>query len=978
MIQNSVYSSTETKEGFMWFGTQHGLNRFDGLHFEAIDFTKRADTIMNSKMIVCMHVDKNDNFWLGTTEELVLYDKYKNEVVKTSSNYPGLSLKGNWIKEITTDAQNRLWIRDRLTLWCYDLVNKKMLKIARPELLKNTISLTKSDDEKRIYLATDTSIFVVKEGDYKEIESEVFKSRGLKIETLLSVNHMLWCITSDKKIWISGDDSKPNWKTFESLFGTSCLIDPYLLHKDFNNSVWVGSRSDGVLVADLTNYKVKKSSDFMHQSALRNKFILSFFTNKQGITWVGASGVGVSKYDPAITQFELFRNDALPGKTQKDNMIFSLYSDNGKDFYSGTLTGGLLHWDVTQNQSAYYKPPNQSSNTEVNNIYTITKADDQLLYMATWGGLASFNPQTKNFLLYNDQDGKTQKLASLLKLKGQNKLLVGGYIHFLRYFDVDTKKWSALYDPEHFLENSKIRPRFMHQLNDTEILICSENRCLTKYNFEKGSFKEYPELGHYSGMATHIYVSKKYWWVGTTKGLMQMDAQTEKLIKVWNVETGLSDDVIYSVLEDNYGKIWVGTNKGLNVIEPKTGLIKKFDEKDGLQSLEFNTASCFKDDKGNLYFGGVNGFNKIPAKLLNTQRHNPKPIITNIQVMNEPLLTDSMISYTAGFSLPPNKNFISFEFQSPNYSQTENIIYRYRLLPIQQEWQLNGNRNFINYTQLTPNDYTFEVQSSVGDLRWSQRQSIRVTILTPWYKTFWFLSLITLYIIGMGIYLYKQRISAIKNKALLTQRINETEMAALKAQMNPHFIFNCINSIDAFIQTNDKYNASIYLNKFAKLIRNILDSSKQNLVPLSTDLETLKFYTELECMRTENKFKTIFDIEEGILEEDILIPPLIIQPYVENAIIHGLKSKNDFDGELKISVSKVDDKLVFEIKDNGIGRVAAQNMRSNRGTSYGMQLSTDRVQLFNDDQDENVIITDLYEDNKAMGTSIKVILKIEN
>ncbi|MBK8391715.1 MAG: hypothetical protein IPL23_21610 [Saprospiraceae bacterium] len=156
LIQNSVYSSTETKEGFMWFGTQHGLNRFDRLRFEAIDLPKKDDTIMNSKMIVSMHVDKNDNFWIGTTEELILYDKYKNKVFKTSSKYPGLSIKGYWIKDITTDAQNRLWVRDRISLWCYDLVNKKMLKIDRPELVKNTVSLTKSDDEKEFILLLNT------------------------------------------------------------------------------------------------------------------------------------------------------------------------------------------------------------------------------------------------------------------------------------------------------------------------------------------------------------------------------------------------------------------------------------------------------------------------------------------------------------------------------------------------------------------------------------------------------------------------------------------------------------------------------------------------------------------------------------------------------------------------------------------------------------------------------------------------------
>src|SRR6185436_2191822 len=159
-------------------------------------------------------------------------------------------------------------------------------------------------------------------------------------------------------------------------------------------------------------------------------------------------------------------------------------------------------------------------------------------------------------------------------------------------------------------------------------------------------------------------------------------------------------------------------------------------------------------------------------------------------------------------------------------------------------------------------------------------------------------------IAGITTWLVRRRIAAIRNEADLKHRIAETEMMALRAQMNPHFIFNCINSIDALIQSNDKYHATVYLNKFAKLIRNILDSSKQNTVPLSKDLETLKLYIDLEQFRNENKFTAEITADDSLLQEDYKVPALIVQPYVENAILHGLRNRTDNEGRLSVTVHK--------------------------------------------------------------------------
>ncbi|MFN8253485.1 MAG: histidine kinase [Ferruginibacter sp.] len=226
--------------------------------------------------------------------------------------------------------------------------------------------------------------------------------------------------------------------------------------------------------------------------------------------------------------------------------------------------------------------------------------------------------------------------------------------------------------------------------------------------------------------------------------------------------------------------------------------------------------------------------------------------------------------------------------------------------------------------------------------------------------------------LALGYKTHRQKLE----KESIQQQKNETEIAALKAQMNPHFIFNCINSIDAFIHTNDKYNATLYLNKFAKLLRNILDSSKQNTVAFSKDVETLRLYIELEELRHENKFRTKTDIDNELLNSDYKVPPLIIQPFVENAILHGLKNREDDKGLLQVEIKKMADKISYSIKDNGIGRKAAGMTGQNKESSYGMQISNDRIKLFNKEENPSVEIIDLYEGEVAAGTEVKVLLNI--
>ena len=255
-------------------------------------------------------------------------------------------------------------------------------------------------------------------------------------------------------------------------------------------------------------------------------------------------------------------------------------------------------------------------------------------------------------------------------------------------------------------------------------------------------------------------------------------------------------------------------------------------------------------------------------------------------------------------------------------------------------------------------------------------------------KQFYLITGILLSILIAAFFYYKNRLKqkanqllAYENKEIFLQRnqlqrdLESFEMQALKAQLNPHFIFNCLNSIDAFIYSNDKYRATMYLNKFAKLLRNILDSSKNNTVGIQKDIESLQLYTDLEELRNDHKFETLYQVDESLAFSKYIVPPLIVQPLVENAILHGLKNRDDKNGKLIIAISSEGDRIKYAITDNGIGRKLAMLIPRYNSQSYGMELTQSRIKMFNKEENASLVIEDLYEDHQPEGTSAVVYLK---
>jgi sensor histidine kinase YesM len=316
-------------------------------------------------------------------------------------------------------------------------------------------------------------------------------------------------------------------------------------------------------------------------------------------------------------------------------------------------------------------------------------------------------------------------------------------------------------------------------------------------------------------------------------------------------------------------------------------------------------------------------------------------------------------------------------FNSPNLN-----TYYYKLEGIDNDWH-KTDRGIASYISIPPGNYTLRVKGSNNSgIINEEGDFMNILIVPEWYQTFLFKLLCVLALAALIFYFMRMRIKTIRKEATLKQKIAETEMEALRAQMNPHFIFNCLNSIENFIMQNEKRLASDYLNKFSRLIRIILESNQESMVPISADMDALQLYIELEQLRFKNKFTYQTNIDEELLNGDYRVPPLLIQPFVENAILHGIAHSDKPSNTLTINASLKDAYVNYTIEDNGIGRKKAADynfLNKPNHKSVGLYITQERIELHNNEPGNSLIkITDLFNTkNEANGTRVEVNIKIK-
>jgi len=389
-----------------------------------------------------------------------------------------------------------------------------------------------------------------------------------------------------------------------------------------------------------------------------------------------------------------------------------------------------------------------------------------------------------------------------------------------------------------------------------------------------------------------------------------------------------------------------------------------------------------------LFVGISNYLQYIPlASVIGNRNTNSKCYLSSIQLFNQLYQTDTLPQYLHVLNLAHDKNFITLTFSSTEFERPERLEYRYKLEGVDNAWVYVTYLNrTISYNDLAPGDYTFRACIKNADGKWSDDNvNLTISIIPAWWQTNWFKMALILAVCSIVYWFLRGRIKGVRKqeqvKVKFEKKLLELEAKALRAQMNPHFIFNCMNSIKSLIQKEEQEKAVIYLTTFSKLIRTIFQNSDKREISLYDELETCRLYTQLESMRFGNKFSYNFNVDETIDLKSIMVPALIVQPFIENAIWHGIMPKED-GGIVMVTVEKSNNAISCVINDNGIGRaMSMQNkFKGELSThqSQGVHLTQARLDLDNALNERNAHMEIIDEKDEYCGVSgTTVILTFE-
>ncbi|MGN6418843.1 MAG: histidine kinase, partial [Pseudobacter sp.] len=565
--------------------------------------------------------------------------------------------------------------------------------------------------------------------------------------------------------------------------------------------------------------------------------------------------------------------------------------------------------------------------------------------------------------------------------------------------------------------------------NGAEFLLCSNNG-ITAFDPISGkgrSFIGHPALGAVARHRTFYALidSRGNWWLAQREGLFHFNPQTQQLTtvpvpgqqgdqsiqtvaedsagnvyaggftglyiytagqfnnpKIIRKQDGLSSSNITGLICDQNGDVWIIGNRGLARYRPATNELESFDEKDGLLAGNHKFSAYYLAENGTVYIGSEDGYNHFHPDSLGSKSNPLKLHITQLTLQD----TLMNIAGSGVLTLPYNRNNVQFSYLAVDYKTGPYLQYRYRLTGLDSQYVYAGRQRTARFNNLKAGSYRFNVEVSANGKDWFKAEPFSFVIEPAFWKTPWFPGLCFLAALLLAYTWYRIRIRQVQKQAQLKAdyeiRLNDLENSALRAQMNPHFIFNCLNTINAFVNRNDKAQANQYISRFSRLIRLILDHSRQRKISLEEELQALELYLQIEQVRFENRFSYRITVDENIEPDNTAIPGLLIQPFAENAIVHGLLPVKR-PGILNIIVSKNNAGISIVIEDNGVGRQQALANRPDHQAvqrSHGTDITMKRVSLFNRQHgsDWQPVITDLYdEQGNAAGTRIEIQLALE-
>ncbi len=948
LSQNSCYAMAQDNHGFIWLGTQDGLNRFDGKQYKIF----LPQTVKGEKLpcnnITALHFDNYKNqLWIGTLRGLRLYDTKGDSIATVSEMFPYASDFDNlMVKKIISLKENEYWIisfnRGLLHINAKERSVSSFFTDAGLQYQVSSMALHKGE----IIVSLLNKLFKMKVSQNGYEPQAILQDYNFpEIKELFSYRNALWVGSLNGCFYINGDmNSNADVRLFKAIAGgVGCFTT------DADDNLWIGTRGRGILKYDHATNSLTAAvhSDYDDRSLGKN-FVLCLLKDRQGLIWCGLSGGGFAKFDPLKYQFGSIQHEASQAASLPDNMVFDIFKCSDGTYFVGTQNSGLCEWDRKNNRFTLY-PAIAGFGAAAHTIYDMVEGDNHNLWVVGWGGLMELNRRNKKIVYHSDRNlPATQKFYAMVKLRNADSLFLIGETG-AAFYSIKEKKWQPC--PESILPSGPFVGRFVFEDDQNILWICTIGVGLVRYDYRKKDFRVIEKVRDVSITTRHIFRDSSLFLIGTDNGVVVYDFEEDKLIK--QIVPGTADEsrVCYAIQKDKQGFYWVSTNMGLFKISPGNYHIeKKYNQGNGLSFLEYNTACVSADEDGTMIFGGVNGITSFNPALLKENIFSPAPMITAIEVSNKPWLLNQNPASIRELHFNHTENFLTIHFTVTNFSNERNNQFSFRLKGLNDEWSHADPGNTATFTSLPPGNYTFELRSANSDGKWSRDiTTLAITIHPPWWQTWWLKTIAITLLTGLIVFFTRKRIKSIRREAAHKQQLAELEIKGLHAQMNPHFIFNCLNSIKEMILGDEKEHASRYLSKFAQLIRTNLEQSRQSFISVKQCVDHLQQYLEMEKIRFE-EFEYSIEMEEDRNIENVKMAPMLAQPLVENAIWHGLRGKT---GEKKLFIRFYIHaaQLICEIEDNGIGYL--QSLEDKNGSlkahqSLGITNIYERMKVLNE------------------------------
>jgi ligand-binding sensor domain-containing protein/two-component sensor histidine kinase len=792
LSQSSVVSIALDNTGFLWFATQDGLNRYDGKEF--LVFNKIFDDVTKpsgnqlGKVVAGQHND----LWLitsgGRLERFNLYNhsfSSLNKITKDSITLPAINC-------LYADSNGQLWIgTESAGLIKYSLGKGQVTWYKKQQLTDEHIQSIFRDKEGFYWILTKNGINVF-DSAAKQVKTFFHSAFPHDASSFSAIDQdkdgAIWIGSFGKGIFLK-EKSNTTPVAFTGFSSTATIPADLVVHSikcGNDGKIWVGTYGSGLYLIDKKQKTVHHfTADRKKPFALAYQDVLCIEEDNKGGIWIGTDGGGLSYYHTALNNFITYSETTVPG-TISIEQVRSITTDKNGNIWAGTSNQGLVFIDPDENVFRQIHFPYYKGGSYVpERIVSLLCDDEGDIWVGTQGN---------GLLILDAKTGKTKKwfhpdAIAALQLPdhttwcmlplGNNKVITGTQNAGLCLVDKQAGVVSnARFSGSNASAENNIRA--ITRISDTVLAIGYERKGMAMLNIHTGKFTSLSQPAFHNMWSGDVIIRSLAWHppfllCGTAgKGLIIHHLPTGKQ-QLISHEQGLPNNTVYGILEDKQGYLWLSSNKGLNRFRmpDDPAAINKFHftvfgAEDGLQSNEFNTGAFYAGPDGSLYFGGIRGLNVFNPVHFAKNDANIPVVITQATINNQPLHTDTIISYKKVLRLKYNQHSFSFNFAALDFLSNTRINYSYRLSGYDKNWIDAGNRNYVAYTNLSPGNYVFEIKASgqTGNQPGKITQ-LSIMISPPFWQRWWFIALCILAVAGILYALYRYRV----NQLLQIQKV---------------------------------------------------------------------------------------------------------------------------------------------------------------------------------------------------------------